>query len=343
MIWRLSRFAVMILRSVFFGVFVLLTAVGCEQPGVAFDPANALESKVSGEKALAHVGALVGFGARPAGSDAIEESRQYIEQKLTEAGWSVSRQSFKDSTPEGEIEFVNLRARFGAADWDENMAGLLCSHYDTKPFDAFEFVGANDGGSSTGLLIELARVLSERPEAASRIELVFFDGEEAFGPNITPTDGLYGSRFYAKQWLTEKASSRPKWGVLLDMVGDRSLKIRAGVRIPGASLRDLASSAESGYVVDAKSVEASLNQMSRNLLSAAKDLGFQSEVGISPDYIVDDHVPLNVSAGIPTIDLIDFDYPYWHTPGDTLDKISPESMEITGRVAILLVEKYLLP
>jgi len=324
---------------------VALLTASCSKPnGVAYDPSSSLVDKVSGDNAFEHVAALVEFGPRSAGSEALEESRQYIESKLEGFGWTVERQEFSDETPEGEVKFINLRARFGDVGFDEPVIGLLASHYDTKPYDSFEFVGANDAGSSTGLLIELARVLSERPEAAGALELVFFDGEEAFGPGITPTDGLYGSRYYAGKWLTYKEKERPQWGVLLDMIGDRDLKIRAGVQIPGASLKELAENkASSGYVVDIESVEASLNDMSRQLLAAAADLDYQSEVGISSAYIVDDHVPLNVSAGIPTIDLIDFDYDYWHTPGDTLDKISAESLEITGRVTLQYIEKYLLP
>ncbi len=317
---------------------------GCSEKGVPYDPEASLVDKVSGEKALEHVAALVAIGPRAAGTENLEKSRQYIEAELQKAGWTVERQAVTSKTPEGEIEFINLRARFGDVGFDDPLRGLLASHYDTKLYEAFEFVGANDGGSSTGLLIELARVLAERPEAAEALELVFFDGEEAFGPNITSSDGLYGSRHYAGEWLMVKESKRPKFGLLLDMVGDKDLKIRAGVQIPGASLKDLAANKEkSGYVVDIKSVEASINEISRHLLSAAADLDYQSEVGISSTYIIDDHVPLNVSAGIPTIDLIDFDYQYWHTPGDTLDKISAESLEITGRVTLQLLEKYLLP
>ncbi len=333
----------MIFRILLISSFVFLAGAGCRDRPIDFDPDDTLEAKVSGNAALAHVSALVALGARPSGSEELEQSRHYIEQQLSEFGWDVIREPFSAKTPEGEFEFENVRARFGTVKWDQKVTGLLCTHFDTKPFESFEFVGANDGGSSTGLLIELARVLSERPEVARRLELVFFDGEEAFGPNITPTDGLYGSRHYAGEWLTKKASLRPDWGVLIDMVGDHDLKIRAGVRIPRSRIQDLAKSDETGYAVDIVEVEASVNEMSKQLRSAAKDLGFQAEVGVSPDYIVDDHVPLNVSAGIPTIDLIDFDYPYWHTPGDTLDKISADSLEITGRVTLLLVEKYLLP
>jgi hypothetical protein len=136
---------------------------------------------------------------------------------------------------------------------------------------------------------------------------------------------------------------RPRWGVLLDMIGDVDLNIRAAVRIPGQSIRELAEAKEKGApLVDMVKVEESLQFLARHLLDAAGELDLRDHVGVSPDYIIDDHIPLNVVAGIPTIDLIDFDFPAWHTPGDTLDKISAESLAITGRVTLRLVEKYLL-
>lgn len=322
---------------------LLFLVAGCSEESVEFDSATALQADVSGKRAFTHVAQLVGFGPRPAGSEALEESRKYIEEQLQGFRWSVQRQTFTAKTPEGMVEFVNIRARFGEApDWGSRVKGLLCSHYDTKPYSGFTFVGANDGGSSTGLLIELARVLAEKPEVASKIELVFFDGEEAFGPNITPKDGLYGSKHYANEMLLIQPKQRPVWGVLLDMIGDKDLNIRAGVRIPRASLRELADDKDSGYKVDMEAVEEALSEMSRELLAAADDLELRSYVGISGSYIVDDHVPLNVSAGIPTIDIIDFDYKPWHTPGDTLEQISPQSLEISGRVTLQLIEKYLL-
>lgn len=315
---------------------------GCRE-SVAFNESDPLDAQVSGEKALAHVAALVAIGPRPAGSEAIEKCRAHLESELTALGWSVHRQTFTGKTPKGQVEFVNLVARFGEEAWQGSVEGLLCSHYDTKPYDGFEFVGANDGGSSTGLLVELARVLAGRPAVARRIELVLFDGEEAFGTNITSSDGLYGSKHYASEWLLKKASQRPRWGVLLDMVGDANLNIRAAVRIPRNSIQDLVHAKEKGdYVVDIVSVEERLQRQSRHLLAAADELGFRQFIGISSDYIVDDHIPLNVVAGIPTMDLIDFDYPAWHTPADTLDKLSAESLETVGRVTLRLVEKYLM-
>lgn len=331
-------------RLALFLTATLLLASGCAGPALPFNEADPLDARVSGEKALAHVAALVAIGPRPAGSEGIEASRQYLEKELAALGWTVRRETFTTKTPRGQVEFTNLRARFGEAAWGGKVAGLICSHYDTKLYEGFEFVGANDGGSSTGLLVELARVLAERPEAARRIELVFFDGEEAFGTNITSSDGLYGSKHYAAQWLLKPQKERPRWGVLLDMVGDADLNIRAAVRIPRQAIRDLAQAKEKGdYVVDIVAVEERLQGISRQLLDVAAELDLRRHVGTSPDYIIDDHIPLNVVAGIPTINLIDFDYAPWHTPADTLDKLSADSLAIAGRVALRLVEGRLLP
>jgi glutaminyl-peptide cyclotransferase len=319
----------------------VLAGSGCEESPPPYNPSASLVGEISGDFALAHVGSLVSFGPRPAGSEALETSRVYLEDQLGELGWETRRQTFSAKTPEANLEFVNLRARFGKNRWDEPVRGLLSAHYDTKRFEGFAFVGANDGGSGTAAVLELARVLRLHPELARKIELVFFDGEEAFGPTITPNDGLYGSRHYAKELLMVPAKQRPRWGILLDMVGDRDLHIRAAVQIPSASLRDLAETREkSGYIIDIVSVQADLQQMARDLRSAASDLDVSSQVGVSPNYIVDDHIPLNVIAGVPTIDLIDFDYPYWHTPADTLDKVSAESLAVTARVTLQLLEKY---
>ena len=326
----------------FFCLLAVLLTSGCGKALPEFSEDTALESEVSGERAFKHVETLVGFGPRPAGSENLEKSRVYIEEQLTAAGWELQRQAFTKRTPEGEIEFVNLRARFGTNRWDEPVDGILCSHYDTKLYESFEFVGANDAGSSTGLLIELAPILAKKPWLAERLELVFFDGEEAFGPNISARDGLYGSRYYAAELTLTDSKTRPKWGVLLDMVGDKDLNIRAAIQVPGTSLRELADKGRADYRVDIEAVKVDLQEISKNLLASAEDLGVRNQVGISPDYIIDDHIPLIVTAGVPTIDLIDFDFEYWHTPGDTLDKISAESLEVTGRVTLRLVEKYLI-
>ena len=201
----------------------------------------------SGTNAMKHVEAVVAFGPRPAGSEALEETRQYIEKALAAEGWAVSRQAFTKTIPDhGKINFVNLRSRLapeaGEIDWNQGGGMIVvASHYDTKLYADFEFVGANDAGSSTGALIELARVLRvDHPDIAKKVELVFFDGEEAFGENITPTDGLYGSQFYSRRlWRPLPASEKPSYGIVLDMIGDKDLVITPPPN-SGAGLVDLA-------------------------------------------------------------------------------------------------------
>src|SRR5215813_12882406 len=150
---------------------IVLGSVAC------YNSSRAAEAKIweefSGEKALAHVQRLVDLGPHPGGSEAIEKARDYIEQQLRRSGWQVTRQAFTDDTPQGKIQFVNLIARFPGQRNTSSSLFLLCSHYDTKMFDTFRFVGANDGGSSTGLLLEFARIIGQHPDLARKIELVF--------------------------------------------------------------------------------------------------------------------------------------------------------------------------
>jgi hypothetical protein len=256
----------------------------------------------SGEKALAHVQTMVDFGPRPPGTDAIEKTRAYLVKQLEAAGWKVERQSFSDDTPRGKVQFVNLIATFGS---QPTPSFVVCSHYDTKTFDNARFVGANDGGSSTGVLVELARVLAENPELAKKIELVFFDGEEAYVA-FTDTDGLFGSRYFAKQLAAQDKAKQFRGGVLFDMVGDKSLTIT----LPPDSPAELA----------------------RDIFASSEALNLRKHFTYFDRDITDDHTPLN-EIGIPVIDLIDFDYPPWHTPDDTIDKLSAESLRVTGAVA----------
>jgi glutaminyl-peptide cyclotransferase len=283
---------------------------------VCAEGSRAAETKtwqeISGEKALAHVQRLVDFGPRPPGSEAIEKSRHYIEDQLRRSGWQVKRQAFTDDTPRGKVQFVNLIAQFPS---QGNAAPLflLCSHYDTKTFDTVKFVGANDGGSSTGLLLELARVIAQHPNLAAKIQLVFFDGEEAYD-HFSETDGLYGSRYFAKQ-LPATSAKQVRGGILFDMVGDRSLD----VTLPADSPPEIA----------------------RDIFAAAEALKLRSYFTYLDREMIDDHSPLN-AIGIPTIDVIDFDYPPWHTVGDTIDKISPKSLQIVGSVALYYLSEFAL-
>ncbi len=280
----------------------------CLFTSVAFAADTNIWEQFSGDRALAHVQHLVDLGPRPSGSEAIEKARNYIIAQLESFGWQVTRQDFDDETPLGKKHFVNLIAHFG---YRPEPSFLLCSHYDTKLFSTFRFVGANDGGSSTGLLLEMARVLALQPALAAKIQLAFFDGEEAF-ENFSDTDGLYGSRYFAK-FIAAQKSTGYQGGILFDMVGDRSLDITLPPDSPPAIARGIFASA------DALKVRDHFTYFDRE--------------------VTDDHTPLN-KLGTPTIDLIDFDYPPWHTADDTMDKLSGDSLRIVGSVALYYLRQF---
>ena len=299
---RPAFFSVLTLAAVF-----LLTLTACHPEPLL--PPDAVSKEFSGQKAFDHVARLVGFGPRPSGSPELEASRKYIEDQLRGFGWTVERQTFTDPTPHGPITFSNLIARpanVGPAD----ARAIVCTHYDTKFFDAQRFVGADDGGSGTGALIELARVLSLHPDFARRFELVFFDGEEAireFRVDSTPYDGLYGSRHYAHALSAAGRAGQFKLGILWDMMGKSNVTITLPTDSP--------------------------SKLTQGIFVASEALGTRNHFGYFHGNILDDHYDLN-HLGIPTIDLIDFDFPAWHTPGDTLDKISAESLGIVGQATL---------
>ena len=306
-------------------VAVALVSLGfssCSRSGPAWDEAAAVWDQFDGQKAFDHVADIVALGPRPPGSASLEESRVLIETHLSALGWQVQRQAFRRQTPIGEVEFVNLRARFAESDseklWNRSVRVLLCSHYDTKLYRELPFVGANDPGSSMGALLEAARVLSLRPELAAEIELAFFDGEEAFGPSITASDGLYGSTYYAGDMLTRKPEQRPKRGLLLDMVGD--VDPRFPVEGYSSQLAD---------------------EVVQRVWGVAHALGYEETFPMQVGQrISDDHLPLN-NAGLPTANIIDFDYgpdnAYWHTQEDVLDKLSAGTLESVAEVVLELI------
>jgi glutaminyl-peptide cyclotransferase len=274
------------------------------EPAAAPTPPSEIWKEFSGEKALDHTRAQVEIGPRIPGSPELEKTRALITAELERNGWTVERQTFTDNTPRGPTQFVNLIGRYGKSTKTQQF--IVCSHYDTKIFDTFEFVGASDGASSTGALMELSRVLALDPSIAERVELVFFDGEEAF-VQFTETDGLYGSRYYAKN-LRETGKNRQfKAGVLWDMIGDRDLTITLSPDSPP--------------------------EMTQAIFAAADALQARHYFSFHDRPIWDDHIPLNL-ARIPTINLIDFNYVYWHTADDTLDKLSPKSLQTIGAITL---------
>jgi Zn-dependent M28 family amino/carboxypeptidase len=282
----------------------IILAAGCLliASSCAKTPERKIWTEFSGDRALAHVQALVDLGPRPPGSDAIVRARAYIEEQLESSGWNVTEQAFSDQTPRGEAKFVNLIARFGGA---SKPVFLLCSHYDTKIFNEFSFVGANDGGSSTGLLLELARVLALQPDLAKKIELVFFDGEEAV-ENFSATDGIYGSRHFAQELVKDRSAKSFRGGLLFDMIADKSLDVTLPPNSP--------------------------SKITAGIFASADALKLRNYFTYFDQDITDDHSPLN-AVGIPVVDLIDFHYPPWHTAEDTMDKLSPQSLQVVGSVA----------
>jgi hypothetical protein len=288
---------------------------------VAPPPAE-IWKEFSGDKAFEEARKQVEIGPRPAGSPEVEKARVLIEESLRRSGWDVERQAFTDETPHGPVGFVNLIARFSATGAHpaprNTQRAIVCSHFDTKLFSTIRFVGASDGASSTGALLELARVLALDPAMAAKIELVFFDGEEAFvqytDPDDPKPDGLFGSRHYARALTAEGRAAQFKFGILWDMIGDRDLTIT----LPPDSPPDL----------------------SRGILSAAEALGLRQNFGFFSRTILDDHEELR-RAHVPAIDLIDFDYVYWHTAGDTLEHIAPESLQKVGSVTLYYLRQAL--
>lgn len=268
----------------------------------------------SGRRAYAQVEKLVSYGPRPSASSSLIRAATYIATQLQEYGYDVEEQVFVAQTPRGPVQFRNIigksRVRRGAT----GRVIVMGSHYDTKWMPDINFVGANDGGSSTGVLLEMARVASTTPD----LWFVFFDGEEcmkSYGEN----DGLWGSRYFVKEAKATKQFGSIKAMILLDMVGDANLNIV----MPANSHRGLV----------------------QRVFDAARETGNREKFAFSEAMIVDDHVPF-VETGVPSVDLIDFEYgsapgknDYWHTDKDTLDKLSPRSLQIVGQTVLRLVDE----
>jgi len=191
---------------------------------------------------------------------------------------------------------------------------VLATHYDTKLMAGKNFIGANDAGSSTGLLLELARVLAPRSDPFD-YWFVFLDGEEAFVEWST-FDSTYGSRHLAKRWQAEGTVPKIRALILLDMIGDKDLDI----------------------FYETNSTKRLMNLVR----DTAAKIGLQSIMSSYPSAVEDDHLPF-LDVGIPSVDIIDLNYgpgnSYHHTLEDTLDKISSDSLEKTGKLVLAVLEE----
>ena len=287
-----------------FGLVAALTACAA-----ATQPPQPSAPMFDGARAFADLTRMVDIGPRPAGSAALETTRDYIRQELKAAGLAVEEQAFEAATPAGPIRMVNLRATLpGPAGGNPRRGRIVIGgHYDTKRFSEFRFVGASDAASSAAFLIELARALKGRANPLP-IELLFLDGEEAVVDwNLAGTqDHTYGSRYYVEQLKKAGTVKDVRAFVLVDLIGDKDLGIRREQN-------------STGWLTDA-------------IWAAARRLG-RGEFLDAETPIEDDHLEF-LAAGIPAVDIIDLDYPAWHTAGDTLEAVSPRSLQVVGDVLL---------
>jgi Zn-dependent M28 family amino/carboxypeptidase len=263
---------------------------------------------------MEHVRAQVALGPRPPGSPELQRCREYIAAQMKSFGYEIEEDVFIADTPYGPIEMKNLIARKSNAKEGKGVIALG-SHYDTKLMKGIHFVGANDAGSSTGLLIELARVLADDTGGPYDYWFLFFDGEEAF-IEWSAFDSTYGSRHLARKWMEDGTASRISALILLDMIGDKDLDIQ----------------------YETNSTKALMDMV----WETAKSEGLESILSRSRMAIEDDHIPF-IGIGVPSVNIIDFNFgpghSYWHTEEDTLDKISAESMEKVGRLVLALLSR----
>ena len=283
---------------------------------IAAPAACAGRIEVDGVRAQARVVHQVAAGARVPGSVPHARILEWLAGELTRLGGRVERQAFTDSSLGRPLALTNVVARFGPGAAVPRI--VLCAHWDSRPwadqdpdpaFRALPVPGANDGASGVAVLLEVAELMSRRPPRLG-VDLVFFDGEDQ-GRASESQDFCLGARYYAGR--LRATGERPLAAFLFDMVGDRDLEIHPEVQ----------------------SSEQAANLVAL-VLDGARATGawqFKSDPRYS---ITDDHIPL-LEAGVPAVDIIDFDYPAWHTVRDLPNQTSPASLAAVARVAAWLV------
>lgn len=292
-------------------------------------PAEPKKSAFDADRAYAHVKKQVEFGPRPAGSPALKKTREWLIGELKSYGLKVTTQAFVAKTPSPKKPTIPMENIIAELPGKTDDVIIVSSHYDTKYFEKESFVGANDGGSSTGALLEIARVLAAmKPEERNipqTLQFVFFDGEEAV-VDWSDTDSTYGSRHMVGELKASGKDKKVKAMILLDMIGDKDLEIPKEAQ--------------------------SMPWLAEIITETGRSIGYEKEFPMSSHYISDDHIPF-LQAGIPAVDLIDFtfgnvagatgpggdDNAYWHTSGDTIDKISPRSLKVVGDTILASLPK----
>jgi len=280
--------------------------------------AASLHESFNSQQAYAYTAQIAGFGERWPGSPGHTKTEALIHQVMQKDGARVEADDFTATTPRGPVAVHNIIGKFNVTADPKQQIFILAGHYDTL----FQkgFIGANDGGSSTAILLSFADALAGQ-KMKMQIWLVWTDLEEAIN-SFTGDDGLYGSRHLAQKLTANGTRSRVRGFFLLDMIGDKQLGV-------------------------ARETESN-RQLQDVIARAAGQLGysqyfFQYDVGI-----IDDHVPF-INAGIPAVDVVDarfgrmgptFDSmgEFYHANTDTMDKVSQRSLEVVGRTILLTVE-----
>lgn len=287
------------MRSVGWLLIVIVFLTGISTGGCWLP---SVQQTFDGQRAYQHVVAQCDLGPRPTGSAAGWATGDYITTELKKLGWTVTSQEFTYKGVKGR-NVVGRRGRGPIV--------ILGAHYDTRPYADYDpvdknqpILGANDGASGVAVLLELARSLDER-KIQNEVWLVFFDAEDRGKLDGWPFS--VGAEIFANG-----LEETPKYVIVVDMIGDMDQNI----------------------FFEHNSDPA----LQKQIWAVAASLGYQEY--FVPEYkwsIIDDHIPF-AKRGMKVVDIIDFDYPHWHTTGDTLDKVSPESLQRVGRVLEELLE-----
>ena len=300
---QLRRLTASLRARVLLQLAMLLLAVmagGAECTAAATDK-NA-SPHIDAKRAFEYTREVTAFGPRCIGSENHKKLERYIVDHLK--GDQIEDDAFTADTIEGKFPVRNIIAKFPGT---KDGIIIIMGHYDTVyPLRNSGFVGANDGGSSTGILLEYANQLRGRKRDGYSVWLVWTDGEEAVR-KWTDTDSVYGARHLAEKWEKDGTLKKIKALMVMDMIGDADLDINRNTK-GAAWLLDL-------------------------IYSAAEREGYQSHFFAQEGPDEDDHIPF-FNRGVPSADIIDFDYGYnnvfWHSPQDTMDKLSPKSFQIVG-------------
>jgi len=259
----------------------------------------------NGPRAFEFTAKAVEFGPRPPNSAPNHKLQAYILAQLKTRGCAITEDPFVAKAPQGPVPMKNIICKFPGK---SGKAIVFSGHYDTKTIDGF--VGANDGGSSTGFLLELAEALAGAPRKDD-VYLVFFDGEEAYG-EWSDDNSLYGSRHLAEKWAQDGTLRRIKALINVDMIGDK----------------DLSLAWNSGSTMALQNL----------VWETAAKLGYAENFPHTGGVTGDDHVPF-IDRGVPSLDLIDFEGDFWHTTRDTMDKLSAKSFQILGNVLMAVLKE----